>query len=208
MILVSFTENWSILSRNHLPDLLMTLVFFLDILDYLKKIKPKDCFCMVGWSWLDLYPSPELNFVLGEACFQSGCAVISFGHYSSVKTKEIFAVDNIHLENKRLCASGDPVSGHCSSFGNSSTKSSMLSTNMSKRSSVGQPPSSSLHAERLDFRTVLFDDAVVWRVFKVCFFSVSDILDLNCYNVLVLQFSKFANLQSWNVEVLLWCTIS
>ena len=29
-----------------------------------------------------MYPSPELNFVLGEACFDNGCAVISFGYYA------------------------------------------------------------------------------------------------------------------------------
>ena len=48
----------------------------------MKKIRPSDSFCIVGWSSLDLYPSPELNFVLGEACFDSGCAVISFGCYA------------------------------------------------------------------------------------------------------------------------------
>ena len=63
-------------------------VLVTDILNYLKKVRPSDSFCIVGWSSLDLYPCSELNFVLGEASFDTGCAVISFGHYANYISKE------------------------------------------------------------------------------------------------------------------------
>ncbi|XP_038054756.1 archaemetzincin-2-like [Patiria miniata] len=36
---------------------------------------------ILGFTWTDLYPKEELNFVLGEASFQHRCAVLSFGRY-------------------------------------------------------------------------------------------------------------------------------
>lgn len=62
----------------------------------MKKVRPSDSFGVVGWLSLDLYPCSELNFVLGEACFDSGCAVISFGHYADVAES---TVDNSRQEN-------------------------------------------------------------------------------------------------------------
>uniref|UniRef100_A0A8D0H2G8 Archaemetzincin-2 n=1 Tax=Sphenodon punctatus TaxID=8508 RepID=A0A8D0H2G8_SPHPU len=38
-----------------------------DILKYLKKKKPRDAFCIVGVTMIDLYPSESWNFVFGQA---------------------------------------------------------------------------------------------------------------------------------------------
>lgn len=88
--------------------------FFQDILTSLKEFRPNDAFCIVGWSSLDLYPCAELNFVLGEACFDTGCAVISFGHYADVAKQ--YAENNVERNqntwdlqnpNETSCSSGD-----------------------------------------------------------------------------------------------------
>ena len=52
-----------------------------DVLAFLKGDIPSDGYCIVGITWVDLYPSEEWNFVLGEAACEDGCAVLSFGHY-------------------------------------------------------------------------------------------------------------------------------
>ena len=52
-----------------------------DVQKYLKKRLPNDGYCVIGVTWADLYPSEELNFILGEAQCNDGCAVVCFGHY-------------------------------------------------------------------------------------------------------------------------------
>ncbi|XP_071809325.1 archaemetzincin-2-like [Asterias amurensis] len=42
---------------------------------------------ILGWTWTDLYPTEELNFVLGEASFVHRCAVLSFGRYEPLSYK-------------------------------------------------------------------------------------------------------------------------
>ena len=61
--------------------LMSILLLNLDVLAFLKENLPCDGFCIVGITWVDLYPGDEWNFVLGEALCDDGCAVISFGHY-------------------------------------------------------------------------------------------------------------------------------
>lgn len=51
------------------------------MLHYLKNHLPDDAYCTVGITWVDLYPSDEWNFVLGESSCIDGCAVMSFGHF-------------------------------------------------------------------------------------------------------------------------------
>ena len=52
-----------------------------DILKHLNDHRPRNAYCMAGMTLVDLYPSPEWNFVLGHASLTNGCAVISFGRY-------------------------------------------------------------------------------------------------------------------------------
>lgn len=133
------------------------------MLDYLKRIKPKDCFCIVGWSWLDLYPSPDLNFVLGQACFDSGCAVISFGHYSAVKPNTNF--DTLRCEKEVPLLYENPVTHHCSSITSSSNEASVCFTNPLECSPVDKSCLSSLHQRGND--KITLDYGVLWRVIKV-----------------------------------------
>ena len=51
------------------------------MLCYLKTHLPPNGYCIVGLTWVDLYPGDEWNFVLGESCCVDGCAVMSFGHF-------------------------------------------------------------------------------------------------------------------------------
>ena len=51
------------------------------MLCYLKSHLPADGYCIVGLTWVDLYPGDEWNFVLGESSCVDGCAVMSFGHF-------------------------------------------------------------------------------------------------------------------------------
>ena len=52
-----------------------------DIRKFLQSKRPSRAFCVVGVTVADLYPSPEWNFVLGEASMAQGCGVFSFGRY-------------------------------------------------------------------------------------------------------------------------------
>ncbi|XP_072098710.1 archaemetzincin-2 isoform X1 [Mobula birostris] len=51
------------------------------ILKYLKKRKPKDAFCIVGITMIDLYPEDSWNFVFGQASLTEGIGIFSFARY-------------------------------------------------------------------------------------------------------------------------------
>jgi hypothetical protein len=92
-----------------------------------------------------LYPCSELNFVLGEASFDTGCAVISFGHYADIVTKGVGKNSEtvVHADDLRN------LSG-TSSF-----------------TSVASCLSSDQHDEYPRWDCTNLDDKVVWRVLKV-----------------------------------------
>ncbi|XP_018617327.1 archaemetzincin-2 isoform X2 [Scleropages formosus] len=52
-----------------------------DLLHFLKKRKPKDAFCIVGITMIDLYPKDSWNFVFGQASLTEGVGVFSFARY-------------------------------------------------------------------------------------------------------------------------------
>uniref|UniRef100_A0A8C3WXY1 Archaemetzincin-2 n=1 Tax=Catagonus wagneri TaxID=51154 RepID=A0A8C3WXY1_9CETA len=51
------------------------------ILKFLKKRKPKDAFCVVGITMIDLYPRDSWNFVFGQASLTDGVGIFSFARY-------------------------------------------------------------------------------------------------------------------------------
>ncbi|XP_028674976.1 archaemetzincin-2 isoform X1 [Erpetoichthys calabaricus] len=51
------------------------------LLHYLKKRKPKDAFCIVGITMIDLYPEDSWNFVFGQASLTEGMGIFSFARY-------------------------------------------------------------------------------------------------------------------------------
>ncbi|XP_061160559.1 arylsulfatase G-like isoform X1 [Syngnathus typhle] len=52
-----------------------------DLLQFLCKRKPKDAFCVVGITMIDLYPRDSWNFVFGQASLHKGIGVFSFARY-------------------------------------------------------------------------------------------------------------------------------
>ncbi|XP_014910942.1 archaemetzincin-2 isoform X3 [Poecilia latipinna] len=52
-----------------------------DLLRFLRKRKPKDAFCIVGITMIDLYPKDSWNFVFGQASLSDGMGVFSFARY-------------------------------------------------------------------------------------------------------------------------------
>ncbi|XP_029455183.1 archaemetzincin-2 isoform X2 [Rhinatrema bivittatum] len=54
-----------------------------DLLKYLKQKKPKDAFCIVGITMIDLYPKESWNFVFGQASLTDGMGIFSFARYDS-----------------------------------------------------------------------------------------------------------------------------
>ncbi|CAH1786939.1 unnamed protein product [Owenia fusiformis] len=80
-------NDWKITRRNHKTtgqkQQLVT-----DVIAYLSKQRPKDGFCMLGLTWTDLYPTPELNFVLGEASMPEYAGAFSFGRYEPKSYKD------------------------------------------------------------------------------------------------------------------------
>ena len=60
-----------------------------DILAYLQRHRPSHAQCVMGVATVDLYPSPEWNFVLGHASLTSGCGIFGFGRYFSSQLSSI-----------------------------------------------------------------------------------------------------------------------
>ncbi|XP_051795626.1 archaemetzincin-2 isoform X2 [Acanthochromis polyacanthus] len=52
-----------------------------DLLHFLENKKPKDAFCIVGITMIDLYPKDSWNFVFGQASLSMGMGVFSFARY-------------------------------------------------------------------------------------------------------------------------------
>ncbi|XP_008293125.1 archaemetzincin-2 isoform X2 [Stegastes partitus] len=52
-----------------------------DLLRFLANKKPKDAFCIVGITMIDLYPEDSWNFVFGQASLSMGMGVFSFARY-------------------------------------------------------------------------------------------------------------------------------
>uniref|UniRef100_A0AAQ5XCH1 Archaemetzincin-2 n=2 Tax=Amphiprion ocellaris TaxID=80972 RepID=A0AAQ5XCH1_AMPOC len=52
-----------------------------DLLRFLGNKKPKDAFCIVGITMIDLYPEDSWNFVFGQASLSMGMGVFSFARY-------------------------------------------------------------------------------------------------------------------------------
>ncbi|KAJ8246410.1 hypothetical protein GJAV_G00267430 [Gymnothorax javanicus] len=52
-----------------------------DLLNFLLERKPKDAFCIVGITMIDLYPKDSWNFVFGQASLTEGMGVFSFARY-------------------------------------------------------------------------------------------------------------------------------
>lgn len=67
----------------------------------MKTCLPSDGFCVVGLTWVDLYPSEEWNFVLGESFCLDGCAVMSFGHFEP-QSYSINKLNEVQLYRKDL----------------------------------------------------------------------------------------------------------
>jgi hypothetical protein len=59
-----------------------------DIYKNLGKVLPKDGYCILGISWTDLYPSEDLNFVLGEASQENRAGAFCFGRYEPKAYKD------------------------------------------------------------------------------------------------------------------------
>jgi archaemetzincin len=53
-----------------------------DILRLLARRLPKDAFCLLGMSMIDLYPDPNWNFVFGQASLRNRVGVYSFARYT------------------------------------------------------------------------------------------------------------------------------
>ena len=61
-----------------------------DIINFLSSRKLRKAYCILGVTTVDLYPGPEWNFVLGQACKEKGSGVFSFGRYfHSTVSREI-----------------------------------------------------------------------------------------------------------------------
>lgn len=52
-----------------------------DLLEALKRRLPRDAYCVIGVTDVDLYPGPGWNFVFGEATFHERVGVHSFARY-------------------------------------------------------------------------------------------------------------------------------
>ena len=72
--------GWNVTSRYHSKTKQKQFLVG-DIQRSLLKNLPKDGFCSLGISWTDLYPSEDLNFVLGEANSGTYSGAFCFGRF-------------------------------------------------------------------------------------------------------------------------------
>lgn len=61
-----------------------------DIHEHLKKVKPPDAFCVVGYTMVDLYPRESWNFCFGQARADTGTGIFSFARYTHCKSTTHF----------------------------------------------------------------------------------------------------------------------
>jgi len=73
-------KKWKITSRIH-KKTKQKQHLVKDIFPYLKKLCPSDGYGVLALTWTDLYPSEDMNFVLGEASNQQKACVVSFGRW-------------------------------------------------------------------------------------------------------------------------------
>lgn len=79
---VDLTTVPNLTSRVH-PDTQRLQYLVGDINKYLQRRRPSHAQCVIGVTTVDLYPSPDWNFVLGHASLTTGCGVFGFGRYFS-----------------------------------------------------------------------------------------------------------------------------
>lgn len=70
--------KWNIRTRAH-HKTGSKQYYVQDFFPKLRKVLPRDGYCIMGISWTDLYPTEKLNFVLGEAHFISKSGIFCFG---------------------------------------------------------------------------------------------------------------------------------
>lgn len=73
-------RKWKITTRLH-HKTGQKQYFVRDFYNALQRVKPSDGYCIMGISWTDLYPTKDLNFVLGEANFATKSGIFCFGRY-------------------------------------------------------------------------------------------------------------------------------
>lgn len=75
-----------------------------DLLQFLKKRKPDDAFCVIGLTMIDLYPKDSWNFVFGQASLSEGMGIFSFARYDDNFYSSSYAG---RLRTRRLLKPGD-----------------------------------------------------------------------------------------------------
>lgn len=73
-----------------------------DILHVLRRMLPKDAYCLLGITLQDLYPDPSWNFVFGEASLRDRVGVYSFARYDPQFYGDKTA-DRSHVMLRRSC---------------------------------------------------------------------------------------------------------
>lgn len=73
-------SKWKITTRLH-HKTGQKQYFVRDFYNSLQRVTPPDGYCIMGMSWTDLYPTEDLNFVLGEASFATKSGIFCFGRY-------------------------------------------------------------------------------------------------------------------------------
>ena len=70
-------------SRHHIVDDGVTReqLMIPGIFDYMKGILPRDAYCMLAVTMIDLYPDENWNFVFGQASLMEGIGVFSFARH-------------------------------------------------------------------------------------------------------------------------------
>uniref|UniRef100_A0A673FR72 Archaemetzincin-2 n=1 Tax=Sinocyclocheilus rhinocerous TaxID=307959 RepID=A0A673FR72_9TELE len=75
-------------------------------LNFLKKRKPRDAFCIVGITMIDLYPRESWNFVFGQAFLTEGMGVFSFARYDYHFYERSYAgptKKKLKFQKKKIC---------------------------------------------------------------------------------------------------------
>ncbi|XP_065909395.1 archaemetzincin-2-like [Dysidea avara] len=87
-------------SRHHMVDdnVIREQLMVSGIFAYMRRVKPRDAYCVLAVTMMDLYPDDNWNFVFGQASPQEGIGVFSFARnhpYFFERGKSI-SIDALH----------------------------------------------------------------------------------------------------------------
>ncbi|XP_078346671.1 archaemetzincin-2-like [Oculina patagonica] len=169
-----------------------------DLLHFLKTCLPYDGYCIIGVTWVDLYPGEEWNFVLGESSCEDGCAVMSFGHFEpqSYENKQLNDTLGNSNESDLLALS----KGVHDQFGKNSTA---FSSKPEKENGQGDI---NFYLEHFaDVQKV--DKQMIWRLLRVTSHEICHVFGMSHCSYFACAMNESKSIHQAEIQPLFLCPV-